>query len=323
MGRILEEALESLDHAVESTSGEHQQPRNLIALADRVRQALVERGVAPNEPVHLRIGNKPSDLGALLGIWQVGAVAVPVHALSASATLERGQRLSRARFLIDGDQVEILGSQAPPDRALLRGAALVIFTSGSTGEPKGVVVGHGQLADKLSVLDRLLGIRTDDVVLCPLRLTFIFGLWVALLTLMKGARLVLVPKFTSDAIGRSLLGATVLAGVPSMFRTLLAASAPPALGLRLILTGGEVLAPSLAGALRRLTPAAIHDLYGLTETGSCDFCLGPADQPQGSGTIGVPTERVAFRLARDGRAVAAGEIGELQILTPFGMLGYL
>jgi long-chain acyl-CoA synthetase len=32
---------------------------------------------------------------------------------------------------------------------------------------------------------------------------------------------------------------------------------------------------------------------------------------------------VAFRLVRDGRAVVAGETGELQIRTPFGMLGYL
>src|ERR1700730_12548564 len=37
----------------------------------------------------------------------------------------------------------------------------------------------------------------------------------------------------------------------------------------------------------------------------------------------LPTDRVVFRLARDGRAVAAGETGELQICTPFGMLGYL
>jgi acyl-CoA synthetase (AMP-forming)/AMP-acid ligase II len=209
----------------------------------------------------------------------------------------------------------------------------VIFTSGSTGEPKGVVIGHRRLAGKLAVLDRLLKIQPDDVVLSPLQLTFIFGLWVSLLALMKGARLVLVPKFSSDAIRRGLVESTVLAGVPSMFRALLADSAvtesaladsavtPPS--LRLILTGGEVLAPGLAHALRQLSPAAMHDLYGLTETGSCDFCLGPGDQPHGFGTIGHPTDGVTFRLARDGRAVAAGETGELQIRTPFGMLGYL
>jgi long-chain acyl-CoA synthetase len=75
--------------------------------------------------------------------------------------------------------------------------------------------------------------------------------------------------------------------------------------------------------MTRLAPVAIHDLYGLTETGSCDFHLGPADQPPGFGTIGHPTAGVTFRIARDGAAVAAGETGELQICTPFGMLGYL
>ena len=39
-----------------------------------------------------------------------------------------------------------------------------------------------------------------------------------------------------------------------------------------------------------LPQAGVYDLYGLTETGSCDFCLRrrPAD---GAGTIGRPTEQ--------------------------------
>jgi acyl-CoA synthetase (AMP-forming)/AMP-acid ligase II len=323
LARIVGDALKSLNHAVESTSGERQDGAALAALAGRVAAALAARGVAPAEPVHVRVGNRPSDLGALLGIWQAGAVAVPVHVSAVPATLERLQGLTRARFSVDGERIDTLARLAPPERPLLRDAALVIFTSGSTGEPKGVVIGHRGFADKLAVLDRLLGVGAQDVVLLPLQLSFIFGLWVSLLALMKGARLVLVPKFTWDAMERGLAEATVLAGVPSMFRTLLADSAPRAPRLRRILTGGEVLAPKLAHAMQRLAGAAIHDLYGLTETGSCDFCLGPVDQPEGFGTIGKPTERVTFRLARDGGAVAAGETGELQIRSPFGMLGYL
>jgi acyl-CoA synthetase (AMP-forming)/AMP-acid ligase II len=273
--------------------------------------------------VHVIIGNRASDLSALLGVWQAGAVVVPVHASAARSTFDRVQRASCARFSIDGDRLEVVGHLAPPNRALLRDAALVIFTSGSTGEPKGVVIGHRRLADKLAILDRLLKIRSNDVVLSPLQLTFIFGLWVSLLALIKGARLVLLPKFTCDAVCRCLAQSTVLAGVPSMFRALLANSSVKAPHLRLILTGGEVLAPRLAHAMTRLAPGAIHDLYGLTETGACDFCLSPADQPHGFGTIGQPTDRVVFRLVRDGRTVAAGETGELQIRTPFSMLGYL
>jgi long-chain acyl-CoA synthetase len=323
LAEILRDALKSAAHPVASTGGETQQGDGLLALAERVRLALAARHVAPNEPVHVSMGNRPSDLGALLGIWQAGAVAVPIHALAASSTIARVQRISRARFLIDGDRLDVIGETAPPDRALLRDAALVIFTSGSTGDPKGVVIGHRRLAAKLAVLDRLLNIVPDDVVLSPLQLVFIFGLWVSLLTLMKGARLILVPKFTDEAMARGLAEGTVLAGVPSMFRTLLTYPNVTAPKLRAMWSGGEVLAPALAHALARLAPAAIHDLYGLTETGSCDFHLGSAGQPQGFGTIGHPTERVTFRIAHNGAAVAAGETGELQIRTPFGMLGYL
>jgi long-chain acyl-CoA synthetase len=323
VAEILLGALGSLGHAVDSTSGEPEHPGSLLTLAERVRRTLAGRNIAPNEPVHVVIGNRPSDLGTLLGVWQAGAVAVPIHVSAAPSTIARVQRTSRARFSIDGDRLDAFGQSAPPDRALLGDAALVIFTSGSTGEPKGVVIGHRRLADKLAVLDSLLKIQSNDVVLLPLQLTFIFGLWVSLLALMKGARLVLVPKFTSEAMTFGLSEATVLAGVPSMFRTLLSYPTMAAPKLRSILTGGEVLSPVLARAILRLAPVAIHDLYGLTETGSCDFCLGPADQPQGFGTIGRATERVVFRLVHDGRTVAAGETGELQIRTPFGMSGYL
>jgi acyl-CoA synthetase (AMP-forming)/AMP-acid ligase II len=323
LAEILFDALRSAGHAVESTNGESRQTDSLLLIAERVRHALAKRHVAPHEPVHISIGNRPSDLGALLGIWQAGAVAVPVHALAAASTIARVQRISRARFLIDSDRLDVIGEQPPPDRALLRDAALVIFTSGSTGDPKGVVIGHRRLVDKLAVLDRLLNIAPSDFVLSPLQLVFIFGLWVSLLTLMKGARLILVPKFTADAMAHGLAEATVLAGVPSMFRTLLTYSDVATPKLRTMLTGGEVLAPALAHAMARLAPAAIHDLYGLTETGSCDFHLGPAGQLHGFGTIGHPTDRVMFRIAKDGAAVAAGETGELQIRTPFGMLGYL
>ena len=80
----------------------------------------------------------------------------------------------------------------------------------------------------------------------------------------------------------------------------------------------------LGGAGAAWPQAGMFDLYGSTETGSCDFCLTPADLPQGLGTIGRPTERVTFRLsAGDGAPLAAGTPGELQIATPFGMLGYL
>jgi long-chain acyl-CoA synthetase len=95
--------------------------------------------------------------------------------------------------------------------------------------------------------------------------------------------------------------------------------------LRAILTGGELLPAALGESVRAALPrAGISDLYGLTETGSCDFCLPPAERDSGAGTIGRPTEGVAFRvIGEDGRPAPDGATGELLIRTPFGMLGYL
>jgi acyl-CoA synthetase (AMP-forming)/AMP-acid ligase II len=320
---LLRGALASRRHGIESATGERVSSDLLLASAENVRRALAGQNVVPHEPVHVLIGNRPRDLGALLGVWQAGAVAVPIHVSAAPLTIERVRRISRARLAVDGERLDTIAEAPPPGRPLLHGAALVIFTSGSTGEPKGVVVGHQRLADKLAVLDPLLIFHSGDIVLLPLQLTFIFGLWVSLLALSKGARLVLVPKFSSEAMEQGLAEASALAGVPSMFRTLLSYPAVAAPKLRAILTGGEVLPPALARSLLQFAPVTIHDLYGLTETGSCDFCLAPADQPQGFGTIGRPTGRVDFRLQRDGRTVSLGETGELQIRTAFGMLGYL
>ena len=77
--------------------------------------------------------------------------------------------------------------------------------------------------------------------------------------------------------------------------------------------------PGLAGGSK----AGLYDLYGLTETGSCDFCLAPADSQRVPGASGRRPRACAFDLAEDGRPAPEGSPGELEIRTPFGMLGYL
>lgn len=283
-------------------------------------------GIAPDEPVLVAIANEPGDLARLLGVWLAGGVAVPVAADAAPATMQALEAATGARLRLARGGTERIGGVPPPARDLLRDAALVIFTSGSTGRPKGVVIGHAPMAAKLGVLQRLVGLAPGDRVLVPLRLTFIFGLWVSLLALAARARLVLVPRFTTAGVAQDLAGgATVLAAVPTMLRALVAEAAPPAPALRLILTGGETLGVALGARLRASLPqAGICDLYGLTETGSCDFCLRPAEHEAGAGSIGSPTEQVTFRLLTpEGRPAAEGADGELAVRTPFGMLGYL
>lgn len=298
----------------------------LIALADRAAAELRAKGVEANEPVHVVIGNRPVDLAAMLAVWSVGAVAAPLHQNASVTTRAAIAQATGARLQLDGVFVEELGVEAPAHRPLLDGAALIIFTSGTTGAPKGVVIGHDAFAAKLDALDALLGIRKDDVVLAPLQLIFIFGIWVSLLTIRSGARLTLVSKFSTERGCDALAGgATVFCAVPSMMRALLCDGEPSAPRLRSILTGGEALPPALRARLGTAWPdAGVYDLYGSTETGSCDFVVTPESAGTGVGAIGVPTEGVGYRIVRDDESEAPrGEAGELRIETPFLMLGYL
>src|SRR6478752_3514479 len=125
LATLLGTALASLPRPIESTGGGRQDGAELLAATERVSAQLKAGGVMPDEPVHLRMGNRPADIAGLLGIWNAGAVAVPVHVSAAPATVERLNSSTRVRFLIDGDRLDQLRAELPPARPLLDGAALI------------------------------------------------------------------------------------------------------------------------------------------------------------------------------------------------------
>ena len=323
LGQLIESALAESQAVLEGHLGETIGGAEVIVRAKTMADVLRAAGVVRDEPVLLIIRNQPLDVVGYLAIWQVGAVAVPVHADTLVENIEALRLRAGARFSVRSGVIQSWANDFPLIREGLRGAAIVVFTSGSTGKPKGVIVGHRALCFKLGVLSKLLSFEPSDRVVVPLQLTFIFGIWVTLLGLLSGSKVVLVSKLTPEAVTMLLPSTTILAAVPTMLRAIRAREqAVTAPSLRKILTGGEPLASALATSLGEIFPtAAIYDLFGLTETGSCDFCLGPAQQPQGLGTIGKPTEGVAFRIA-SGPEHGPG-IGELQVKTRSVMLGYL
>ena len=121
--------------------------------------------------------------------------------------------------------------------------------------------------------------------------------------------------------------------VPTMMRLVFADTAHAAAidrvvqqgSLQQMLIGGETLGLSLASTIReRFANTELIDIYGLTETSTCDFFAFPADAARSPGCIGRPAPQVRHRIVdAAGQAVAAGAMGELQIQSPFLMSGYL
>jgi long-chain acyl-CoA synthetase len=190
------------------------------------------------------------------------------------------------------------------------------------------VLSHRGFAGKLAAIQSMLGFGRDDRTLLVLNITFSFGIWVALLTLLHGGQLLMRERFSAPAFLPDLIeqGVTHVAVVPTMMRSLildLPAERLEAQGraladqrvLRQVLIGGETLGKGLGEQLRALfAPAELIDIYGLTETSTCDFFLMPADAPRYAGCIGRPAPGVRYRIAED---------GELWISSPFLMNGYL
>jgi len=306
----------------------------LLGNAQAVATTLQQAGLAPDEPLHLRVSNHPQDLVALFGAWLAGGVAVPVHRSSPALATAPIAARTLARFEWDAlaaTPLKTLADKAPPRREILEDSALIVFTSGSSGAPKGAVLSHRAFAGKLGAIQSRLGFREDERTLLVLNITFSFGIWVALLTLLHGGRLLPVEKFVPAAFLEQLRAEAItrVAVVPTMMRALIldhpgAALAQPN-ALRTVMIGGESLGKGLGDTLRELfAPADLIDIYGLTETSTCDFFLLPEDAARYPGCIGRPSPRVEYCIrSEDGRAVGPGEVGELCIASPFLMNGYL
>lgn len=306
-------------------------------LAKKLRQA----GIQKNEPIHILVSNKPSDVIAIFGVWLSGGVIIPIHRSSPEEIKLKIEKKSQARFLIDYSELKnipeifSIGGIYQGCNQLLDDGAFVIFTSGSTGEPKGVVVSHKCFLGKLQEIDNLLHFNEEDRLLLTLNINFVFGLWSALELLLHGGFVCLLEKFDPQIFVSSLSEnrITRVGVVPTMMRVIF--SRPELVEqirlkvntgvLRQILIGGESLGKSLALMVRKeFSKSELIDIYGSTETASCDFFSFPENFSKFPGSIGSPSGSVEFRIVDSlDSPVKQGEEGDLQIFSPYLMKGYL
>ncbi|MEF3192809.1 MAG: acyl-CoA ligase (AMP-forming), exosortase A system-associated [Halothiobacillaceae bacterium] len=204
--------------------------------------------------------------------------------------------------------------------------AALLYTSGSTGRPKGVALSHRNLLAGAASVAAYLGIRPEDRLLAVLPLSFDYGLSQLTIAFYAGASVILldylVPRDVHKAITRH--GATVLAGVPSLWHQLASQDWLPELRSLRILTnsGGHLPRPIIERLRAGLPDARLYLMYGLTEAFRSTY-LPPEELDRRPDSIGkaIPNAEVMV-LRPDGTPCAPHEPGELVHRGPTVAQGY-
>ncbi|MBW8785171.1 MAG: AMP-binding protein [Novosphingobium sp.] len=198
--------------------------------SERFAAGLRRLGIAPGDRVATLMGKSREFLVALMGIWRLGAVHVPLFTAFAPAAIAYRLTGSSARAVVcdaaqqhklaAGEHIPadapwqvialgepalpgavafgdlVAGADAPVGPAALGGDAplIHIYTSGTTGNPKGVIVPIRALASFHAYAEFGLGIRREgDVFWCAADPGWAYGLYFGVLaTFLTGTRSILL-----------------------------------------------------------------------------------------------------------------------------------
>jgi long-chain acyl-CoA synthetase len=308
-------------------AGERLTYRELERRAGGFARRLGAQGVRTGDRVALILPNSIGFAVALYGALKLGVTVTPLNPqLTAD---ERARTLSDfgARVVIDAAPA---GDAETATVEHVDAPALVLYTSGSTGRPKGAVLSHAAVATgNASWKDDVMALTAGDCVLAVLPLSHSYGINGALLApLLAGARVVLVERFSPDAVVAAVRehAVTVFPAVATMYQRLLDTpgwSRADFASVRIALSGAAPCPWPLAEAWRERSGVRILRGYGMTELHRPLSYLAndPRDFPD---CVGRPVPGVEIRVVDDGgAALAQGQTGELLIRSDAAMDGYL
>lgn len=191
----------------------------LRAQSERFAAALAALGIGPGDRVATLMGKGADYLIAIMGIWRLGAVHVPIFTAFAPPAIAfrligSGAKAvicdtAQQQKLLPGDDIpadppwlvvttaeaetalpgalqftELLEAQSPGMAAAALGGdapIIQIYTSGTTGTPKGVVVPTKALAGFQAYAEFGLDLRSDDLYWCAADPGWAYGLYFGVL----------------------------------------------------------------------------------------------------------------------------------------------
>ena len=210
--------------------------------------------------------------------------------------------------------------------------AFIQYTGGTTGISKGAILTHANMQSNILQCVSWVkpaGFGIDDKLVTALPLYHVFSLTANCFSFMfMGANNLLItnPQDVKSMIKQMKnFQFTAFTGVNTLFNILLHHPDFKTVDfskLKMTLSGGMALQPSVAKNWHLVTKTPILEAYGLTET-SPGICICPMYLTEYTGSIGLPLPSTEMSLRDDnGNEVEIGQSGELCVRGPQLMQGY-
>ncbi|RJQ75505.1 amino acid adenylation domain-containing protein [Pseudonocardiaceae bacterium YIM PH 21723] len=283
--------------------------REAAERSNQLAHHLISHGLVAEQVVGISLIRSADMIIGLLAVLQAGGAFVPLDpqwpAERRATVIQDSRMVLQLGHGLDGEPEALpvdldAWAYAGQDSAFteidLPGLALayVIFTSGSSGRPKGAMIRHEAISERLLWQSReILGFGTEDASLFKAPLSFDISINEIFLPLVTGGRLVVLkpggerdPHHLLHVIEQQRVTFTYL--VSSMLDVLLQLDAGQLDHLRHVWCGGEALTPDLYERFRARLDIPLYHGYGPAEA-----------------TIGV--SHVIYRGTAERRGVSIGK----------------
>ena len=258
--------------------------------ANKLAQLLVSKGAEPERLIAVCLERSVDLMIAIFAILKSGAAYLPVDPEYPDARIEFMLNDSMPALLITDSQLlknipeistlyldtqrELIDSQLPSRCNIdVSSTNLVytIYTSGSTGNPKGVMLEHASLVNRIQWHNEVFNINDCDVVFQKTPASFDVAGWEFFCALVTGARVFIAepgghrdPDYLAETVEKE--NVTAMHFVPSMLEIFLSEDRQKQCqSLKQVFMSGEALTHSLTRRATKDYDIKFHNLYGPTE----------------------------------------------------------